>query len=216
MRLYTYWRSSTSYRVRIALNLKGLTAEHVPVHLVRDGGEQKKPAYTALNPQAGVPTLVDDEGRALTQSLAICEYLDEVHPHPPLLPTGAAERARIRAFALAISCEIHPLTNLRVLQHLTAGMGLPDAAKQEWYRHWVSEGLPALEALVAWHPDTGTCVHGDTPTLADLCLVPQMYNARRFNVDLTPYPTLVRIDAHCRELDAFKAAAPEAQPDADA
>ncbi|WP_404378515.1 maleylacetoacetate isomerase [Caenispirillum salinarum] len=215
MRLYTYWRSSTSYRVRIALNLKGLSAEQVPVHLVRDGGEHKQPAYTALNPQAGVPTLVEDDGRALTQSLAICEYLDEVHPHPPLLPTDAAGRARVRAFALAISCEIHPLTNLRVLKHLTGHLGLSEDTKLEWYRHWTVQGLTALEAMVAGHPDTGDCVHGFTPTLADLCLVPQMYNARRFNVGLELFPTLVRIDAHCRDLEAFKAAAPEAQPDAD-
>lgn len=215
MRLYTYWRSSTSYRVRIVLALKGLTAEQVPVHLVRDGGEQRRDDYRALNPLAGVPTLVDDAGRALIQSLAICEYLDEIQPAPPLLPPDAAGRARVRAFAQTISCEIHPLTNLRVLQHLTGALGHSEAEKLAWYRHWTAAGLAALEAQVAGAAETGAFVHGDAPTLADVCLVPQMYNARRFGVDLTAVPTLAAIDARCRDLPAFAAAAPEAQPDAE-
>lgn len=214
MKLYGYWRSSTAYRVRIALNLKGLTAEHVPVHLVRDGGEHHRPEYRALNPQEAVPTLVTDGGAVLTQSLAICEWLEERHPRPPLLPPDSEARARVRAFALAIGCEIHPLTNLRVLSHLTGAMGLSDADKLAWYRHWTTVGLAQLEALVAGHPGTGRFVQGDSPTLADVCLVPQLYNARRFEVDLTPFPTLVRIDSACRELPAFAAAAPEQQPDA--
>lgn len=212
MKLHGYWRSSTAYRVRIALGLKGLSAEHVPVHLVRN--EQNDPAYKALNPQGNVPTLIDDDGHVLTQSLAICEYLDEIHPHPRLLPSDALGRARVRAFSLAIACEIHPLANLRVLKHLTGPMGQSEEAKLEWYRHWTSVGLTALEAMVAGHPGTGTFVHGDTPTLADVCLVPQMYNARRFDVDLTPYPTLVRLDAAAQAVPAFAAAAPEKQPDA--
>lgn len=214
MKLYGYWRSSTAYRVRIALNLKGLSAEHVPVHLMRDGGEQHRPEYQALNPQEAVPTLVTDAGAVLTQSLAICEWLEERHPRPPLLPPDPEARARVRAFALAIGCEIHPLTNLRVLHHLTGRMGISEDGKLEWYRHWTRAGLAQLEALVAVHPETGSFVQGESPTLADVCLVPQLYNARRFDVDLSPFPTLVRIDAACRALPAFADAAPENQADA--
>ncbi|MGC2854342.1 maleylacetoacetate isomerase [Novispirillum sp. DQ9] len=213
MKLYSYWRSSTSYRARIALNLKGLDYEIVPVHLLRDGGEHRKADYMALNPQGILPTLVDG-ATVLTQSLAIVEYIDETHPTPPLLPADAAGRARVRAFSQAVACEIHPLTNLRVLKHLTGVLGHSEDDKLAWYRHWTAEGLRALEEMVAGHPATGTFVHGDAPTLADLCLVPQMYNARRFSIDLTPYPTLVRIDEACRALPAFAQAAPEAQPDA--
>lgn len=214
MKLYGYWRSSTAYRVRIALNMKGLTAEHVPVHLVRDGGEQHRPDYARLNPQEAVPTLVTDGGAVLTQSLAILEWLDERHPRPALLPPDSDARARVRAFALAVACEIHPLTNLRVLSHLTGAMGVSEDDKLAWYRHWTTVGLAQLEAMVATHPETGTFVQGETPTLADICLVPQLYNARRFAVDLSPYPTLVRIDSACRELPPFADAAPENQPDA--
>lgn len=213
MKLYSYWRSSTSYRARIALNLKGLEHEIVPVHLLRDGGEHRTAAYKALNPQGVLPTLIDG-ATVLTQSLAIVEYLDETHPAPPLLPSDPAGRARVRAFSQAVACEIHPLTNLRVLQHLTGPMGQGEDDKLAWYRHWTTEGLAALEAMVAGHPATGVFVHGKAPTMADLCLVPQMYNARRFSVDLTPYPTLVRIDQACQALEAFAKAAPEAQPDA--
>lgn len=210
--LHTYWRSSTAYRVRIALNLKGLPFDSVPVHLVK--GEHKADTYTRLNPQGILPTLVTDEGLALTQSLAICEWLEETCPTPAILPPDAAGRARVRAFAQAIACEIHPITNLRVLKHLTGEMGVSEEAKLAWYRHWVAEGLAPLEAMVADSPATGRFVQGDTPTLADICLVPQMYNARRFEVDLGPYPTLRRLDEAARGLKAFADAAPEAQPDA--
>lgn len=210
MKLYSYWRSSTAYRARIALNLKGLEHEIVPVHLLRDGGEHRKADYLALNPQGILPTLVDGDV-SLTQSLAIIEYLDETHPTPPLLPADAVGRARVRAFCQAIACEIHPLTNLRVLKHLVGVMGQSEDDKLAWYHHWTSEGLKGLEAMAT---GSGAFVHGVSPTMADICLVPQMYNARRFNIDLTPYPTLVRIDEACRALDAFAAAAPEAQPDA--
>jgi len=214
MRLHTYWRSSTAYRVRIALNLKGLPYESVPVHLLKDGGEHLTEGYRRLNPQGILPTLETDDGLTLTQSLAICEWLEETHPEPALLPADAAGRARVRAFALAIACEIHPITNLRVLKHLTGTMGVSETDKVAWYRHWVEEGLRPLERMVAGHPATGAFVHGDQPTLADVCLVPQMYNARRFEVDLSPYPTLVRLDEAARGVKAFADAAPEAQPDA--
>lgn len=212
MKLYTYFRSSAAYRVRIALNLKGLDAEQVPVHLLRDGGEQKSPGYLALNPQGLVPALEDD-GRLLTQSLAIIEYLDESHPAPPLLPADAAGRARVRAIAQSIACEIHPLNNLRVLAYLSGTLGVSDAQKQAWYRHWVTTGFDALEAQLARDPATGRFCHGDTPTLADCMLVPQMFNARRFDISLAPYPTLQRLDAACRELDAFVRAEPGRQAD---
>jgi maleylpyruvate isomerase len=211
MKLYNYFRSSAAYRVRIALNLKGLAFEYVPVHLGR--GEQRSEAYLALNAQALVPTLVDDAVR-LTQSLATIEYLDEIHPQPRLLPATPAERARVRAIALAIACDIHPLNNLRVLQYLTRTLGVSEDAKNGWYRHWIDLGLSALEAQLAGETATGTYCHGQTPTLADICLVPQLANARRYGIPLDDYPTLLRIDRSCRELAAFARAAPEAQPDA--
>lgn len=215
MKLYGYWRSSAAYRVRIALNLKGISAEQLSVHLVRDGGEQHKAAYTALNPLELVPTLtLDDEldMDALSQSLAIIEYLDEIHPQPPLLPASALERAHVRAMALTVACEIHPLNNLRVLQYLTQTLGVDEAAKNTWYHHWVASGFAALETLLIRH--SGRYCFGDTVTLADLCLVPQVYNAQRFNVDLTPYPNIMRVWAECNQLEAFADAAPERQADA--
>ncbi|MEM6184296.1 maleylacetoacetate isomerase [Shewanella vaxholmensis] len=215
MKLYGYWRSSAAYRVRIALNLKGISAEHLSVHLVRDGGEQHKAAYTALNPLELVPTLtLDDEldMDALSQSLAIIEYLDEIHPQTPLLPASALERAHVRAMALTVACEIHPLNNLRVLQYLTQTLGVDEAAKNTWYHHWVASGFAALETLLIRH--SGRYCFGDTVTLADLCLVPQVYNAQRFNVDLTPYPNIMRVWAECNQLEAFADAAPERQADA--
>ncbi|MGI2125032.1 maleylacetoacetate isomerase [Shewanella baltica] len=215
MKLYGYWRSSAAYRVRIALNLKGISAEQLSVHLVRDGGEQHKAAYSALNPLELVPTLVmDDEldADALSQSLAIIEYLDEIHPQSPLLPASALERAHVRAMALTVACEIHPLNNLRVLQYLTQTLGVDEAAKNTWYHHWVASGFAALETLLVRH--SGRYCFGDTVTLADLCLVPQVYNAQRFNVDLTPYPNIMRVWTECNQLEAFADAAPERQADA--
>ncbi|MCX9156450.1 maleylacetoacetate isomerase [Niveibacterium sp. 24ML] len=214
MKLYTYFRSSAAYRVRIALNLKGLKPETLPVHLLRGGGEQKQPDYLALNPQALVPALEDD-GHLLTQSLAIIEYLDEVVPAPPLLPADAPGRARVRAIAQSIACEIHPLNNLRVLAYLTKTLGVADAARQDWYRHWVFTGFGALETQLSRDPACGVFCHGDSPTIADCCLVPQVFNARRFEIDLSAFPTLVRIDAACQRLAAFVDAAPARQPDAE-
>lgn len=212
MKLYSYFRSSAAYRVRIALHLKQLAHETVAVHLLRDGGEQKAAAYRALNPQQLVPALTVDD-QTLTQSLAIIEYLEETHPAVPLLPADAAGRARVRALAQLIACDIHPLNNLRVLQYLQQQLQADEAAKNAWYVHWIREGFDALETRLQ-SPHTGRFCHGDNPTLADCCLVPQVYNARRFQVDLTAYPTIVRIDAACAALPAFQAALPENQPDA--
>jgi maleylacetoacetate isomerase len=213
MRLYTYWRSSSAYRVRIALNLKGLDWESVPVHLVRDGGEQHRPEYRAVNPHGLVPALEDGE-LTLTESLAIIEYLEETRPEPALLPGDAAGRARVRSLALLLACGIQPLNNLGVLRYLGEAAGLDQDGRDRWYRHWVSVGFDALEARLAREPATGRFCHGDTPGLADCCLVPQVYNARRYGCDLGPYPTIARIDAECAKLEAFSAAAPEQQPDA--
>ena len=213
MRLYTYWRSSSAYRVRIALNLKGLDWEPVPVHLVRGGGEQHAPAYRAVNPHGLVPVLEDGE-RRISESLAIIEYLEETRPEPPLLPADADGRGRVRALALSIACGIQPVNNLRVLKYLEEPLGLEPGQRDAWYRHWVEEGFGALEARLSSEPETGRFCHGDTPGLADCCLVPQVYNARRYGCDLEAFPTLLRIDAACAELEAFRAAAPERQPDA--
>jgi maleylacetoacetate isomerase len=211
--LHTYFRSSASYRVRIALALKGLPYESVPVHLVRGGGEQHSAAFAALNPAELVPVLVDGEV-TLTQSLPIIEYLEEIHPAPALLPPDAPGRARVRAIAQTIACEIHPLNNLRVLQRLEASLGADQKAKSEWYAHWVELGFTALESMLSDSVATGRYCHGDTPTLADCCLVPQLYNAERFGVSLDAYPTLCRIGQTCLELPAFQQASPEAQADA--
>ena len=213
MKLYTYFRSSAAYRVRIALALKNLTPQMIPVHLLRDGGEQKAPEYLSLNSQGLVPML-DDEGVLITQSMAICEYLEQTHPLPPLLPANATARARVRALVLSIACEIHPLNNLRVLNYLTGSLGISEGQKLAWYHHWIQLGFGALETQLASESATGIYCHGDAATLADVFLVPQMANARRFDLDLSPYPTLVRIDATCRELPAFIAAAPQNQADA--
>lgn len=211
--LYSYWRSSAAFRVRIALNLKGLHYETRAVHLVRGGGEQHMPAYAALNPQQLVPALVDGD-RVMTQSMAIAEYLDETHPHPPLLPADAAGRARVRALAQIVGCDVHPIGNLRVLQQIASQFGADDEQKGIWMRHWIAAGFQALETMLANSRESGRYCHGDAPGLADLCLVPQVYNARRWKAPLDDYPTILRIDAACMELDAFKAAAPEQQPDA--
>ncbi|MFA9217782.1 MAG: maleylacetoacetate isomerase [Sphingomonadaceae bacterium] len=214
MKLYTYFRSSAAYRVRIALNLKGLDYEALPVHLLRNGGEQLAPAYRDINPSGLLPAL-EDQGQIIHQSLAIMEYLDEVHPFMPLLPADALGRARVRALALTVACDTHPLTNLRVLKHLTGHLGLPEEAKGEWYRHWLGEGMAMLEAHLARADDTGRFCHGDSPTIADCCLVPQVFNARRFALDLAPYPTIMRIHDNCAGLPAFESAHPAQQPDAE-
>lgn len=212
MKLYTYFRSSAAYRVRIALNLKEIAYDAVPVHLVRGGGEQKAPSYRALNPQAMLPTLEDD-GTVVTQSLAILEYLEETHPKRPLLPPAPADRARVRAIALAIACEIHPINNLRILSYLTNTLGISAEQKDSWYRHWVETGLSAVEAMLANDSRTGRFCHGDQPGLADCCLIPQVFNANRFKCDLSAMPNIVRITAACDALPAFIDAAPANQPD---
>jgi len=213
MKLYDYFRSSAAYRVRIALNLKGLAPERAPVHLRR--GAQRDDDYLALNPQGLVPTLVADNGDVMTQSLAIIEWLDETSPEPPLLPADAAGRARVRSLALAIACDIHPLNNLRVLNYLTGTLGATEAQKNGWCRYWCDVGLEAIETQLAREQATGTFCHGGAPTLADICLVPQLANARRVDLDLAPYPTLLRIEAACAALPAFANAAPLRQPDAE-
>lgn len=211
--LYGYWRSSASYRVRIALNLKGLDYETHAVHLLRDGGEQRAAAYRHINPSQLVPSLLDGD-RVITQSLAIIEYLDEIHPEVPLLPADARGRARVRALAQLVACDIGPLGNLRVLQQIEAQLGADEAQRGEWSRYWMAQGFSAIEAMLADHAATGRFCHGDDPGMADACLVPQVYNAMRWKLPLDAYPTLRRIVDACNELDAFKRAAPEAQPDA--
>ena len=211
--LYSYWRSSAAYRVRIGLALKGLRYDTVPVHLVRNGGEQHAPDYAAANPQKLVPMLVHGP-RRMRQSLAILEYLDEVWPEPPLLPATARGRQRVRALSQLVACDIHPLNNLRVVRFLENEWNVPQPERDVWMRHWMVEGLDAFEALLADHPSTAEFCEGHLPTLADCCLVPQLYNARRFGVDLEPYPTIRRIEAACLAHPAFDAARPENQPDA--
>jgi maleylacetoacetate isomerase len=214
MRLYDYFRSSAAYRVRIALNLKGVVPdERTYVHLRK--GSQRAQDYLALNPQGLVPALALDDGHVLTQSLAIIEYLDETHPEPPLLPADPVARARVRALALSIACDIHPLDNLRVLNYLIGTMGVSREQKDDWYRYWIDVGLAALEKVLARDAATARYCHGGAPTLADICLVPQMANARRFEIDLSPYPTLMRIESACNALPAFADAAPARQPDAE-
>ena len=214
MDFYTFFRSSAAYRVRIALNLKGIAADEHYVHLRRDGGEQRTPEFLDLNPQALVPVLTDGD-LALTQSLAIIEYLDETHPAPPLLPGEPRSRALARSFALAIACDIHPLNNLRVLQYLGKPLGQTNEDRDTWYRHWAEDGLTGLERTEVNAGCAGDFLVGDAPTIADICLVPQIYNAERFASDLGACPTLLAIDRRCRELDAFARAAPERQPDAE-
>ncbi|WP_050478509.1 maleylacetoacetate isomerase [Herbaspirillum rhizosphaerae] len=211
--LYSYFRSSASYRVRIALNLKGQSYDTVPVHLVNNGGEQFAPAFSALNPQSLVPVM-EEEGRHITQSLAMLEYLEERFPTPALLPPGLLDRAHVREISLAIACDIHPLNNLRVLRMLKQELGVSDEVKQQWIQHWVKLGFAALEQQLAASPQRGRFCFGDTPTMADCCLIPQIFNARRFEVDMTPYPTLAAIDEACSQLEAFQLAQPSAQPDA--
>lgn len=214
MKLHNYFRSSASYRVRIALNLKGLGYDYLPVHLTRNGGEQFSSAFRQTHPAALVPVL-EDGAKTIAQSLAIIEYLDEQYPDPALLPETPAERATVRQLALAIACDIHPLNNLRVLKYLTGPLGLTEELKQKWVHHWLSLGFAALEQQLAQSPRRGAFCFGDRPGLADCCLVPQMFNAERFGLDLGPYPLLRGIAQRCGELDAFKKAHPAAQPDAE-
>jgi maleylacetoacetate isomerase/maleylpyruvate isomerase len=210
VKLYTYFRSSAAFRVRIALNLKGLAYEPVFVHLAK--GEHRKPQYASVNPQALVPTLVLDDGTRLNQSLAIMEYLEEKHPRPPLLPGDAVGRARVRSLSDLVACEIHPLNNLRVLQHLKRALGQSEDQVNAWYRHWIADGLAKFEAELT--KDTRYCF-GDSPTMADCCLVPQIFNAKRYNCDLAAYPTTVRAFEQCMKLEAFDRAQPAKQPDAE-
>jgi maleylacetoacetate isomerase/maleylpyruvate isomerase len=211
VKLYTYFRSGTSFRVRIALNLKGIVYEPQFVSLPR--GEHRAPDYTAVNPQALVPLLVTDDGARFSQSLAIIEYLDELYPRPPLLPKDGRERARVRSLSLLIACEIHPLNNLRVLQHLKRALGQSEEQLNAWYRHWIADGLARLEGELSKAP--GRYSHGDAPTMADCCLVPQIFAAKRYQCDLAPYPTVMRVFDECMKLDAFDLAQPSKQPDAE-
>lgn len=214
LKLHGYFRSSAAYRVRIALNLKGIAHEHVFHHLTRGGGQHRLPGYLALNPQGLVPALEED-GVVLTQSLAILEYLEERFPEPALLPKDAIGRARIRSIALGIACEIHPLNNLRTLGYLTGTMRHSEEERNAWYRHWIDDGFKGIEGMLANSAATGRFCHGDRPTIADCALVPQVFNARRFNCDLGAFPTITRITAACEALPAFIAASPGRQPDAE-
>jgi len=214
VKLYTFFRGSSPFRVRIALNLKGLSYESAFVHLAK--GEQRKPEYAAVNPQSLVPALVLDDGHTLTQSLAIIEYLEEVQPQPPLLPADALGRARVRALSLIVACEIHPLNNARTLVYLRNQLKHSEEEVNEWYRHWVADGLAKLEGSLTRFPGTGRFCHGDAPTMADCCLVPQVFNAKRYACDTTPYPMTMRIFGECMKLDAFARAQPAKQPDAEA
>jgi maleylpyruvate isomerase len=209
MILYNYALSSASYRVRIALALKGLQTASAMLDL--RAGEQRLEKYLQVNSQGLVPALALDDGAVLTQSVAIIEYLDEMHPHPPLLPHAPLARARVRALTQAIICDVHPLNNLRVLRYLEDDLHQDKAARENWYRHWVQLGFRALERWLVRDGATGRFCHGDAPTIADICLVPQVFNARRFAVDLTAYPRIVEIDAACRALGEFQAAAPDRQ-----
>ena len=213
MRLYTYWRSSAAYRVRIALNLKGLSYEALPTHFLRNGGEHRAPAFLARNPQGLIPVL-EDGALILAQSLAIIEYLEERYPEPALLPRDLGLRARVRSLALSIACDIHPLNNLRVLNYLKSELGQPQDKVDAWYRHWIATGFTALEQEALRHGN-GTHLVGSQISMADVCLIPQVYNAKRFRVDLAPYPTLIAINDGLATLPAFQAARPEDQPDAE-
>jgi maleylpyruvate isomerase len=206
--LYNYFRSSASFRVRIALNLKGLDYKEIPVHLINQGGEQHSAEYQKINPQSLVPAFVDND-KIITQSLAIIEYLEDIHPTPALLPKDPYLKSLVRAFSLAIAADIHPLNNLRVLKYLINDAGLNEDKKNQWYQHWMAKGLSALEKMLQHSSETGDFCFGNTPTMADVLLIPQMYNARRFSCDVNAYPTLLRIDAHCQTLPAFKKAWPQ-------
>jgi maleylacetoacetate isomerase len=211
VKLYSYFRSSAAYRVRIALNLKSIAYEMESVHLVKDGGHNRRPEFRAINPQMRLPTLITTAGDTLIQSLAIIEYLEETHPEPPLLPKDPIARAKVRAFAELIACDIHPLNNTGPLRYLKNAMGQQQSAIDTWYHHWILEGFEALEALIEPAPYT----YGNTVTVADLCLVPQVYNARRLKVPLEKFPKILGVEAACLKLPAFDRARPENQPDAE-
>jgi maleylacetoacetate isomerase len=211
VKLYSYFRSSAAYRVRIAFNLKGLGYDTLAIHLQKEGGQNRKPAYRAINPQMRLPTLELEDGERITQSLAIIEYLDEVHPQPPLLPSEPVARAQVRALAQLVACDIHPLNNIGPLRYLKNELGQDQSKIDAWYHHWVREGFDALEAMIR----PGPYAYGAEVTLADICLVPQIANARRLKVPLAPYPKIVAVDAACAELEAFEQARPENQPDAE-
>lgn len=212
MDLYSYYRSSAAYRVRIALHYKNLPFNYLAVHLLQDGGQQFATSYKAINPQSLVPSLIDNDN-ILTQSLAILEYLEELHPLPALLPPLLIERAKVRGIAQLIACDIHPLNNLRVLKYLKQELNITEEQKNTWYLHWLHLGLAALEAQLSSEPRKGSCCFGNEPTLADVALIPQIYNALRFDCPLSDYPILTRIYEHCIQLPAFIAASPENQPD---
>ncbi len=213
LRLYSYWRSSAAYRVRIAINLKGLPYELVPVDLTKGGGEQHSEAFSEVNPQELVPVLTDG-GRVIRQSMAIIEYLEEMYEGASLLPGTARERARARGLAQLVACDIHPLNNTRVLKYLENEDGMPQIERERWIRHWITLGFDALEKILIDSPSTGDFCEGDVPSIADCCLVPQIYNAQRWTIDLSPWPTIRRIHATCMALPAFEKARPENQPDA--
>ncbi len=215
MNLYSYFRSSASYRVRIALNLKGLPYDLTPVHLLRGGGEQFNADYRKLNPDALVPSLQLADGDVLTQSLAIIEYLEEAYPLPALLPTDPIDRAWVRSIALSIACDIHPIDNLRVLRYLQNEMGVSEEAKNRWYRHWVEQGLASVERVLAHDTRVGQFCFGDAPGLADCLLIPQVANGQRMNCNLSAMPTILRINEACMKLAAFVDASPAHQPDAE-
>lgn len=215
MKLYSYFRSSASYRVRIALNLKGLSYQTVPVHLLKDGGEQFSAEYRKLNADALVPSLQLPDGNVLTQSLAVMEYLEESYPRPALLPSNTEDRAWVRSIALSIACDIHPIDNLRVLRYLQNEMGVSEENKNRWYRHWVEQGLASIERILASDTRVGEFCFGDTPGFADCVLVPQVANGQRMQCDLSNLPTVMRINQACLQLDAFAKASPAQQPDAE-
>ncbi len=213
MKLYTYWRSSAVYRVRIGLNLKQVPFKNEYINLVKEGGEQHSERYRQINRNGLIPSLELDSGDVLTQSLAILEYLDETYPHPSFLSKDPIQRAHIRAFAQSIACDVHPINNLRILRYLSDQLNISDPQRQTWYANWVNVNFTAIEQQLSRTSDGKFCF-GTTPTQADICLIPQIYNAYRFNIDMKMYPTLVKINQHCLSLDAFKAAIPDAQEDA--